>query len=143
MKHLSLPVFLRHTIYGRQDGVSLAEFALILPIFLLILLGMVDMGRGFNTYIGLLNATREGAFSLANSGDDLTHMNNRIENELRQIGLTTGDVTVTRTPDKNAYESGDLVTVKIMYPYDLLFGDVTGFPSLTIRAENTVRILPQ
>lgn len=143
MKHLSLPAFL-HTIrcavrHG-QEGISLAEFALILPYFLLIVLGMVDMGRGFNTYIGLMNATREGAVWLANTGDDLTLMNERIETELDRIGLSASDVSITRTPDKTAYESGDLVTVTIEYSYELLFGAITGIPDLTLHTEHTLRV---
>lgn len=130
------------TIFRRQEGISLAEFALILPVFLLILLGMVDMGRGFNTYIGMLNATREGVVWLANTRDDLDGMNNRIESELNQIGLTTADVIITREPNQAAYVGGDLVTLKIEYPYELLFGAATNFSTLTLRTEHTMRILP-
>lgn len=140
MKQRSLLTHLRHTIFGPQEGISLAEFALILPVFLLILLGMVDMGRGFNTYIGMLNATREGAIWLANTGDDLTGMNARIEGELSRVGLTAANMTITRTPSKSAYASGDLVTLKIEYPYDLLFGAITGFSTVTIRTEHTMRV---
>lgn len=140
MKQLSLPAFLQQTIGRRQEGISLAEFALILPYFLLIILGMVDMGRGFNTYIGMMNATREGVIWLANNGDDLIGMNSRIENELSQVGLTTGDMIITRTPSKSAYESGDLVTLTIEYPYELLFGAITGIPNLTIHTEHTMRV---
>lgn len=140
MKQLSLPAFLQRTIGRRQEGVSLAEFALILPYFLLIILGMVDMGRGFNTYIGMMNATREGVVWLANNGDDLTGMNSRIENELNQVGLTTSDMIITRQPEKSVYESGDLVTLTIEYPYDLLFGAITDIPILTIHTEHTMRV---
>lgn len=140
MKQRSLLTHLRHTILRAQEGISLAEFALILPVFLLILLGMVDMGRGFNTYIGMLNATREGAIWLANTGDDLTGMNNRIESELDRVGLATSDVTITRTPNKSTYESGDLVTLTIEHPYDLLFGAITGFSTVTLHTEHTLRV---
>lgn len=140
MKQLSLPAFLQQTIGRRQEGVSLAEFALILPYFLLIILGMVDMGRGFNTYIGVMNATREGVVWLANNGDDLTGMENRIETELNRVGLSAGDIDFTLEPDKSAYESGDLVTLTIEYPYDLLFGAITNIPILTIHTEHTMRV---
>ncbi|MCE7986650.1 MAG: pilus assembly protein [Caldilinea sp. CFX5] len=140
MKQRSLLTPLLHTISRRQEGISLAEFALVLPVFLLILLGMVDMGRGFNTYIGMLNATREGAMWLASAGDDLAGMNARIESELSHVGLSAGNMMITRIPNKSAYEEGDLVTLKIAYPYDLLFGAITGFSTVTIRTEHTVRV---
>jgi Flp pilus assembly protein TadG len=37
------------------------EFTLILPVFLLLLFGLVDFGRGFYSWLVLTNAAREGA----------------------------------------------------------------------------------
>ena len=42
-------------------GQSLIEFALILPILMFIVFGIVDFGLGIRSYISLTNATREGA----------------------------------------------------------------------------------
>jgi Flp pilus assembly protein TadG len=141
MKQRSLFTPQLATIFRRQEGVSLAEFALILPVFLLILLGMVDMGRGFNTYIGMQNATREGIIWLANTRDR-TGMNARINSELSRIGLTSADVNIALDPDQATYAGGDLVTLTIEYPYDLLFGAITDFSTLTIHSEHTMRVLP-
>jgi Flp pilus assembly protein TadG len=44
-----------------QLGQSLVEFALILPILLIVFLGVLDLGRSFYTYIALTNAAREAA----------------------------------------------------------------------------------
>jgi Flp pilus assembly protein TadG len=44
-----------------QRGQSLVEFALILPVFLMLLLGLVEFGFVFAHYQGLEYATREGA----------------------------------------------------------------------------------
>ncbi len=130
MKHI------RHN----ERGASLVEFALILPIFLLLVLGMVDMGQGFNTYIGMLNATREGALWVSRNPDDLAGMTARLDTELEQIGLTVDLMTVSRTPNKTSYDPGDLITVDLAYPYPLLFGAVTGLPPLTLHTEHTMRV---
>ena len=45
----------------RSGGQSLVEFALILPIILLIMFGIVDFGLAFDASIGISNAAREGA----------------------------------------------------------------------------------
>jgi Flp pilus assembly protein TadG len=45
---------------GRR-GQAVVEFALIIPVFLLLLLAAVDFGRMFFTYIQANNAAREGA----------------------------------------------------------------------------------
>jgi Flp pilus assembly protein TadG len=45
----------------RSRGQALVEFALILPVFLALTLGVVDGARLFSVYISLTNASREGA----------------------------------------------------------------------------------
>jgi hypothetical protein len=45
----------------RQGGQALIEFALVIPIFLVILIGMVDVGRAIWANNALANAAREGA----------------------------------------------------------------------------------
>ncbi len=44
-----------------QAGQQLVEFALIVPVLLMVLLGVLDLGRSFYTYISLTNAAREAA----------------------------------------------------------------------------------
>ena len=51
----------RRNTRDRRRGQSLVEFALVLPLFLLILAGIVDFGMGLATSITVTNATREGA----------------------------------------------------------------------------------
>ena len=45
----------------RESGQGLVEFALLVPVFLLILLGMLEFGFAFNHNLTLEAATREGA----------------------------------------------------------------------------------
>lgn len=45
----------------REAGQTLVEFALILPIMLLLIFALVDFGRGFYTWLILTNGAREGA----------------------------------------------------------------------------------
>ncbi len=46
---------------------SMVEFALLLPILLVLFLGMVEFGFMLNTYLSLLDATREAARAYSNS----------------------------------------------------------------------------
>lgn len=135
MMRLRLKYFL-----NREEGISLAEFALILPVFLTLVLGMIDLGQGFNTYIGMLNATREGAFWLARNPDDLDGMNARITKELSRMGLATSNMTITRNPEMQVYDSGDIVTLTLEYDYQLVFGLITRIPTLTLHTEHTMRV---
>ncbi|MGB5994784.1 MAG: TadE/TadG family type IV pilus assembly protein [Candidatus Deferrimicrobiaceae bacterium] len=45
----------------REKGQNLVEFALILPVFLLLVVGMAEFGRGWMTRNILTSAAREGA----------------------------------------------------------------------------------
>ncbi len=49
----------RHTDRGR--GQALVEFALVVPLFLLLVAGMIDFGMGLSSSITVTNAAREGA----------------------------------------------------------------------------------
>jgi len=48
-----------HRWASREDGQALAEFALTVVIFLTILMGIFDLGRGIYMYNGLSEAARE------------------------------------------------------------------------------------
>jgi hypothetical protein len=48
-----------HSDRPRSAGQALVEFALILPIFVLLMLAVFDFGRGIYTYNGLSEAARE------------------------------------------------------------------------------------
>jgi Flp pilus assembly protein TadG len=43
------------------EGVALVEFALVVPVLLLLLVGILDTGRVVNAYVTISNASREGA----------------------------------------------------------------------------------
>jgi Flp pilus assembly protein TadG len=45
----------------REDGTQMIEFALVLPVLILLFAGTVELGRLFYTYNSLAKATRAGA----------------------------------------------------------------------------------
>jgi Flp pilus assembly protein TadG len=74
-------------------GQSLAEFALILPVMLLIIFGMIDMGRAvfmFNT----LSESARHANRLAIVDQRLTEIRNRAIAAGPGLGLTAADIDV-------------------------------------------------
>jgi len=53
-----------HTLSRRmlaEDGQSAAEFALVAPILLVLVLGAIQFGTAFNTWVTLTDAARAGA----------------------------------------------------------------------------------
>jgi Flp pilus assembly protein TadG len=63
----------------RDDrGAVMVEFAIILPVLLLILLGIIEFGRAYNAQVSIQAAAREGARELA-----LRHSSTAVENATR------------------------------------------------------------
>ena len=60
----------RRPLLRRRDegGASLVEFALVLPIFAVLLFGMIDFGLAFQSFIGLRNGVNAGARIASVSG---------------------------------------------------------------------------
>ncbi len=125
----------------REDGTSLVELALVLPAFLLLVLGVFDFGNGFNTYIGMANAVREGGFWIADFPNDRAGMIARINEEVDRIGLSPSDITIITEPDKPAYQEGDMVTVRLEHTYPVMFGAITKQASFVMRSTTTIKVL--
>ncbi len=131
---------MKHSLRS-ENGTSLVELALILPLFLILVLGVFDFGNGFNTYIGMSNAVREGSFWISSFPDDRSGMVARINDEVSRVGLIPSDITIITVPDKPIYQEGDTVTVRIEHAYPLMFGAITNHTSVVIRTETTTRVL--
>lgn len=115
----------------RERATSFVEMAILLPFFMLLILGTVDIGRGFSTYIGLTTAAREGARWLTINPEDANGAYGRIYQEAGRVGLGGEELTIRILPHKTRYDSGDEVTVNIRYDHRMLFGfvpDTTRIP---------------
>jgi len=53
-----------------SDGAALVEFALVMPIVLLVVLGILETGIAFRDFLGVSNAAKEGVRVLTSMGDD-------------------------------------------------------------------------
>ncbi|NOZ50748.1 MAG: hypothetical protein GXP37_11980 [Chloroflexi bacterium] len=102
----------------RQRGASLVEFAVILPMLLMITLGVADLGRVYSVNLILMNGAREASRYLASHPYDTAGATERAEEALTDRGISIDDVTISATPG----ESGETVSVSINYDYPLLFG---------------------
>jgi Flp pilus assembly protein TadG len=120
---------------------SLVEFALILPVFLLLLLGTIDLGLGFRTYLGLAGAANEGARWLAIHPTDLNGARTQVVAEAARVGVPAGALTIRFTPALSSYHAGDTVTVTVEYTYLLMFGALTRLPQIPFQVEATTQVL--
>lgn len=52
-----------------ERGAAMVEFAIVLPLLLLLLFGIVEFGRAYNVKVQLTGAVREGARAASFGGD--------------------------------------------------------------------------
>lgn len=129
-------------------GAELVEFALVMPLLLLMVAGLIDVGFMFSQYTVVTNAAREGARVAAVPGwveDDVTA---RVNEYVAAAGLPADAVVTQVTPV--AVTAGtrtvNAVRVAVSYPYNfLILGPLvealgqTPVSALTLRAAATMR----
>lgn len=108
---------------GTRRGASAVEFAVIAPIFILLVLGMIELGRGIMVQQILTNASRVGARRAIVMSATEQEAVDAAENYAADAGV--GGVTATVTPDPATVDPGDEVTVAVT----VNFGDVTWIPA--------------
>ena len=134
-KHLS--IMPRRTLRN-QRGQAVTEFAVILPVLLLVLLAIYQFGVVFNNYIQVTASAREGARKAAVSR---TNGNcaavqaiaiSAARSAAPGLNQSKMDVTVTATCTNNAYAPGTDTTVTVTYPYAVsILGKVVASGNLT------------
>jgi Flp pilus assembly protein TadG len=114
-----------------QQGQTMTEFALVLPVLALILFAVIQFGIVFNNYITLTDATRAGARKAAVSRQD-PNRNSAVISAVRSSASDLTSSKLSVSPPSSTWQSGDDVTVTASYPYSIsLLGVVVKSGSLT------------
>lgn len=92
-------------------GQAVVEFALVLPILLLLLLGVVEFGRFYNAWLMVTHASREGA-RMASLGSTKVQVEQQVDSVM--TSFDTEKITVTISPS-GTKARGDMVTVHVNY----------------------------
>jgi Flp pilus assembly pilin Flp len=111
-----------------EDGAAAVEFALLLPLLVLLLFGLIQFGLAFNTRIQATNAAREGARMAVVGIDDWADVGGGVAfwDAVRQdAGLGDLDNCVLTTTDV----VGGTLTVTFDYPLDLVIPFLPSPPS--------------
>lgn len=100
----------------RESGAAAVEFALVLPILVLLVMGIVEFSRAYNAKEALQYAVREGARSLAIYNDPSV-VPQLVKD--RAIALDATKVTVpTPAACPDSPDSDDAATVTATYSLD-------------------------
>ena len=135
----------------KEKGQGLVEFALVLPILLVIIFGLMEMGRLLLAYSSVTTASRQGARYGSTVGDngsgtprylDCPGITAEALKAGRWGGLTAGDITITyysassgtRTCDTVAASDigwGDRVEVRAVVTFETIV-PLVGIPDIPI-----------
>lgn len=132
-----------------ERGAVAVEFALILPLMLMLILGIIEFGFGYHAWDSTQNGVREGA-RLAAVDPSQTNIEARVRGAssfLDQANLSVviecapaGSTMFTACPASVDWDVGDIVRITSSYSYDYItplpgFVGLGANMSMTSRAE--------
>lgn len=106
----------RKLLSGGRRGISTVEFALIAPLFFMLVLGCIELGRGLMIQQVLTNASRVGvrnAVLLSGTASSASTAASDFAN-----GATVGGVSVAVTPNPSTASAGDMISLTVSVPFD-------------------------
>jgi hypothetical protein len=127
---------------GRSQGQSLIEFAFTLVILIIVLMGIVDLGRAIFTYLALRDAAQEGASYASYNPHDTTGILNRVCGSSNTVSdLCAGpdvDIQINAVPPNGVRVRVLLDNFTLVTPF---LGAIIGTQTISISASVTDTIL--
>jgi hypothetical protein len=121
----------------RQSGQGMVELALLLPFLVLLLAGIVDLGRGIRALTLLTNAASQGAQYATFNPTDAAGIRTRVTNALEGSGIAIADpntdIGIT-FPSGTAAEKP--IRVQVEHHLTTILGMMLGFDAIPIRGAN-------
>jgi Flp pilus assembly protein TadG len=122
---------------GREDrGSAAVEFALVLPLLLLLIFGIIDFGRMLNAKITINEAAREGARAAALAGTG--------EASARIAMVTQGmpvSVSISGCPSSPDPSADATVTITHQFQFITPVNVLAGFAAPTLEATGVMPCL--
>ncbi|MGH9174654.1 MAG: TadE/TadG family type IV pilus assembly protein [Vicinamibacterales bacterium] len=131
-------------------GQSLVEFALILPVFIILLVGIFDVGRLIYAYNTVNNSAREAA-RLAIVDQTVSNIEDEAAEAAAGLGIDTADIDVSFVNNASGAACGALIgtdrssecSAVVLVPYEYqavtpLLGTIFG--TLTVTGESQFRV---
>jgi Flp pilus assembly protein TadG len=101
---------------ANRCGAAAVEFAIVAPVFFLLVIGMIEVGRAMMVQQVLINASRVGARQAVTAGATASAVQTAVMDYATSVAVPS--VSVTVTPDPVAAKSGDTMTVTTSVNYN-------------------------
>lgn len=104
---------------ARRRGAAAVEFAVVAPVFFLLIFGIIDIGRGMMTSSLLTNAARAGCRVAVIDGKSDSDVKAAVDATVKGQGMSTPTTSVKvngKTANASTAVSRDLITVSVSVP---------------------------
>jgi Flp pilus assembly protein TadG len=101
--------------FVKRCGAAAVEFAIVAPVFFLLVIGMIELGRALMVQQVLINASRVGARQAVIAGATTSAVQSVVKDYATSVAVPS--VSVSVTPDPAAAKSGDTMTVTTSVNY--------------------------
>ena len=109
----------------KERGAVAVEFALVAPVLVMLLLGIMEFGRAYNAQVTISSAAREGVRVMA-IGNSPTAARTAAKNAAVSLQPALSDTNITISP--SACTTGAQMTFKITYNLPTMTGIAGPFP---------------
>ena len=106
-----------------RRGAAVTEFAIIAPLFFLLIVGFIEFGRALMVQQVLINASRVGARQAITTGATTAEVQTAVQEYAAGVAVT--GVTVNVSPNPASATAGTAITVTT----SVGFGNVSWIPS--------------
>ena len=121
-------------LFKTNRGQALVEFAIILPLLLLLIFGVIEFGRIFGAELTVNNSAREGArLGAIGATDSLI-----VTRVLNSAGiLDSAKVAVTITPVEGSRVRGGEIEVYVSYPVTVFAPFISAITGETVTVDSS------
>ena len=134
-----------------ERGQSLVEFTLMVSIIMILMLGMLDLGRAFFTFLAMQDAAGEGASFASvhptwvddDDNDDPNNVTYRVRNSAPTGTLVDMNTAIVTVADAGSPDIGSLITVTLTANYQLVtpfVGGIIGSQTLPLTVRSVAVI---
>ena len=101
---------------NQRRGAAAVEFAVVAPVFFLVVLGVIEFTRAMMVEELITNAAHEGARAGVLDGAQASDVDNAVNNYLSAAGISGATTTVSPSPPGSA-PYGTSISVTVAIPY--------------------------
>ena len=109
----------------QRRGAAAVEFAIVAPLFIMLVFGMIEFGRMVMVQQVITNASREGARRAVVDASTIEDVRDVVEKYSASSSITVPRENITINPDPAVTANGDPITVSVSLP----FADISWLPT--------------